>query len=93
MKIQAQLVEAQPKEYTDKKTGAIDKSVKVTCIVPHDDPAHGYQIISGTLQPEDFVAGSGEKFPRPCSADVVLSQRVVNGYPATTLKLNKVICS
>ncbi len=92
MKIQAQVYEVAPIEYTDKKSGDKVQKVKVSVLIPHDDPAHGLQSLGGMLEYKDFNRGKMDKFPWPCTADVSMASRVVNGYPTTTLNLVGVSC-
>jgi len=95
MKIQAQLLECVSKSYTDKNTGITETSIRITVIVPHDVPSDGFQIISGSISNENAkgiekLKRGEQKYPAPCSADVTLAPRSINGYAATTLKLTGV---
>jgi len=94
MKIQAQLIESSLFSY-QKKDEPEKTIMTCTVMVPHDDPADGYQVISGGLDP-DKVSGlrplkSGEiKYPAACEADVILANRNINGYQSTTLRLSAI---
>ncbi|RMF56599.1 MAG: hypothetical protein D6743_20045 [Calditrichaeota bacterium] len=91
MKIEGYLLEAMPREFRE-SDGTLKRSVKVSVGIPHDDPAHGFQIVSGSLDPADFspLDEAKAKFPRKVSCEVALSQRQVNGFSATVLRLQKV---
>jgi len=90
MKISSQVIEVQPRTFSE-KDGTEKKSVRVTAIVPHDDPTFGFQSISGSLDPSEVQGAEKiQKFPVGAQIDVSLAQRQVNGYAATVLRLSHV---
>ena len=93
MKIPAVLLESIPKSYKN-DDGTERHRVAVSVGIEHDEKAHGFSVLSGSVDQTDFNPGASEKgYPRQCMATVVMGKVKRGNDWIDSFKIQSVRCN